>query len=72
MQVVKPASYLGFMTIIKLLGLLITVAGMVLLIFGVVELFDGHLAGSNWAFTLLGLVFFFGGLGLLRSAARSK
>lgn len=52
---------------IKALGLVLTVAGIVGLIFGVLGIFGKDLVAlSPWALAILGLIFFTAGIGLLK------
>ena len=53
---------------IKGLALLLTVVGIVGLILGVMGIFGTNYTGfSPWALAILGLIFFFAGIGLLKS-----
>ena len=58
------------MDVKQILGLVFTVAGAGALIYGVIKIFEGGeaLNGGSWAATILGLVFFFAGIGLMKSA----
>ena len=51
----------------KTLGVLLTVAGMIGLILGVLGIFGQNYFTMNpWAFAILGLIFFSAGVGLLK------
>ncbi len=53
---------------IKILGLIFTVCGAVALIFGIMGIFGNFETGlSPWAMGILGIVFFFAGIGLLKN-----
>jgi len=53
---------------IKILGLIMTIAGSVALIMGVLGAFGSLETGINpWALVILGVVFFFAGVGMLNS-----
>ncbi len=58
------------MDIKQILGLILTVAGAGGLIYGVIKIFEGGEAmnGGSWAAAILGLIFFFAGIGLMKSA----
>ena len=58
------------MDIKQILGLILTVGGALALVYGIVNIFDGGMAtdGGSWAATVLGLVFFFAGIGLMKSS----
>ena len=52
---------------IKIIGVIALVAGAVLLVLGVMGIFDSMQMGMNpWAFTILGVIFFFAGISLLK------
>ncbi len=52
---------------IKIIGVIALVAGAVMLVLGVMGLFGSMQTGmSPWAFTILGVVFFFAGISLLK------
>jgi uncharacterized membrane protein len=52
---------------IKILGFILTIAGMVGLIMGVMGIFGSLNMGlSPWALAILGVIFFFAGIGLLK------
>ena len=53
----------------QVLGFILTIGGMAALIYGVVNVFSGGMAGDggSWAALILGLVFFFAGIGLVKS-----
>jgi hypothetical protein len=56
---------------IKGLGFLLTIVGIAGLILGVMGIFGRNYSGfSPWALAILGALFFFGGLGLLKTRAR--
>ncbi len=53
---------------IKILGLILTIAGGVGLILGILSVFGSMTLGmSPWAFIILGIIFFFAGIGLLKN-----
>ena len=52
---------------IKIIGLIALIAGAILLVVGVMGIFGSMSTGmSPWAFTILGVVFFFAGISLLK------
>lgn len=52
---------------IKILGVVLTLAGMVGLVLGVLGIFGQNLVTlSPWALAILGFIFFIAGIGLLR------
>ncbi len=52
---------------IKVLGFILTVAGGITLVIGVLSAFGNMDPGINaWALIILGIVFFFAGIGLLK------
>ncbi len=52
---------------IKILGFILTIGGAIALIMGVLGAFGSFEAGlSPWALIILGVVFFFAGIGLLK------
>lgn len=52
---------------IKILGLILTIAGGIALIMGVLGVFGSFETGlSPWALMILGVVFFFAGIGILK------
>ena len=52
---------------IKILGFILTIAGAIMLIFGVLGAFGSVNPGMNpWALAILGVIFFFAGIGLLK------
>lgn len=52
---------------IKILGLILTIGGAIALIMGVLGVFGSMNIGlSPWALMILGVVFFFAGIGLLK------
>ncbi|MBT0607345.1 hypothetical protein [Aequorivita echinoideorum] len=52
---------------IKILGLVLTIAGGIALILGVLGVFGSMNVGMNsWALSILGIIFFFAGIGLLK------
>ncbi len=53
---------------IKILGFILTISGGIALILGVLGAFGSLRIGlSPWAFLILGIVFFFAGIGLLKN-----
>jgi hypothetical protein len=55
------------MSMIKILAFILTIAGILGLILGVLGIFGRNLvAWSPWALALLGVIFFFAGIGLLK------
>jgi uncharacterized membrane protein len=52
---------------IKILGLILTVGGAIALVLGVLSVFGSIDMGiSAWPFIILGIIFFFAGIGLLK------
>lgn len=52
---------------IKILGFILTIAGGITLVMGVLGAFGNMDIGINsWALIILGIVFFFAGIGLLK------
>jgi uncharacterized membrane protein len=52
---------------IKILGLIMTIGGAIALIFGVLGLFGSiALMFSPWALAILGVIFFFAGISLIK------
>lgn len=52
---------------IKILGFILTIAGAITLVLGVLGAFGSMDPGMNsWALIILGVVFFFAGIGLLK------
>lgn len=52
---------------IKILGFILTIAGGITLVMGVLGAFGSMDVGINsWALIILGIVFFFAGIGLLK------
>lgn len=52
---------------IKILGFILTIAGGITLVLGVLGAFGSMDIGINsWALIILGIVFFFAGIGLLK------
>jgi len=52
---------------IKILGLILTITGAVALVLGVLGIFGSMSTGiSPWALAILGVVFFFAGIGILK------
>lgn len=52
----------------KVLGLILTIAGGISLVVGILAVFGNlSLSMSPWAFIILGIVFFFAGIGLLKN-----
>ncbi|TVZ51629.1 hypothetical protein [Dokdonia sp. Hel_I_53] len=52
---------------IKIIGVIALVAGAVMLVLGVMGIFGSMQTGMNpWAFTILGVIFFFAGISLLK------
>lgn len=52
---------------IKAIGMILLIAGAVGLIFGIIGLFGQNLLVINpWALTILGVLFFFAGTGMLK------
>ena len=53
---------------IKILGFILTIAGGISLVMGVLGAFGSMSVGmSPWALIILGIVFFFAGIGLLKN-----
>lgn len=61
------------MEIKKILGVVLVVAGLLSLVPGVLAIFEGgDVLGLNpWALTILGLLFFGSGIGLMKSLGNS-
>ena len=61
-----PCTY---MDVKQILGIIFTIAGAGGLIYGVIKIFEGGeaLNGGSWAAGILGLIFFFAGIGLMKS-----
>ncbi len=53
----------------QIIGLLLTIGGAAALVYGVLGLFEGGDVGNGsvWAASILGLVFFVAGIGLMKS-----
>ncbi|RDK89334.1 hypothetical protein [Marinirhabdus gelatinilytica] len=52
---------------IKVLGLILTIAGGIGLVMGILGIFGSMETGlSPWALAILGVVFFFAGIGILK------
>lgn len=52
---------------IKIIGVIALLAGAIMLVLGVMGIFGSMETGvSPWAFTILGVVFFFAGISLLK------
>jgi len=52
---------------IKILGFILTIGGAIALVMGVMGIFGSLQIGlSHWALLILGIVFFFAGIGLLK------
>ncbi|RFN58602.1 hypothetical protein [Marixanthomonas ophiurae] len=52
---------------IKILGFILTIGGAIALVLGVLSVFGSLNVGlSPWALIILGIVFFFAGIGLLK------
>ncbi len=53
---------------IKILGLILTLAGGIGLVLGIIAAFGSlNLGNAKWALIILGIVFFFAGIGLLKN-----
>lgn len=53
---------------IKILGFILTIAGAIMLVLGILATFGSiDLGNSQWALIILGVVFFFAGIGLLKN-----
>ena len=53
---------------IKILGFILTIAGGIGLIMGVLSIFGNMEVGMNpWALIILGIIFFFAGIGLFKN-----
>ena len=58
---------------IKILGLIMTIGGAITLVLGVLGIFKSFSVGiSPWALAILGIVFFFAGISLLKYRADIK
>lgn len=52
---------------IKIIGIILTIAGAIGLIFGVLGIFGTPIINLNsWAMTILGFIFFVSGIGMLK------
>jgi len=52
---------------IKILGLILTIGGMICLVLGVIGIFGTNIVAVNsWALAILGIIFFTSGIGLLK------
>ncbi|MDT0675730.1 hypothetical protein [Autumnicola musiva] len=52
---------------IRIIGLIMTIGGAIALVFGVLGIFDSiALMFSPWALTILGVIFFFAGISLIK------
>ncbi|HET8858927.1 hypothetical protein [Marivirga sp.] len=57
---------------IKIIGIVLTIAGAIGLIFGVLGIFGTLIINVNsWAMTILGFVFFVSGIGMLKKLGDS-
>ena len=53
---------------IKILGFILTIAGGITLVMGILSAFGSMDVGLNpWALVILGIIFFFAGIGLLKN-----
>ena len=60
---------LKYKTMIKILGLIATIGGAIALILGILGVFGDMNTGiSPWAFLIIGIIFFFAGLSLLKNS----
>jgi hypothetical protein len=56
------------MDVKKILGTLFTLVGAVGIVLGIIRLFNGQVSDANsWIFSILGIIFFGAGVGLLKS-----
>ena len=63
----KLIDYKYLELMIKTLGFILTILGIIGLVLGVIGLFGANLVYMNsWALAILGLIFFFAGIGLLK------
>lgn len=52
---------------IKILGLIMTLGGAIALVLGVLSVFGSiNIGGAKWPSVILGVIFFFAGIGLLK------
>ncbi|WP_296621356.1 hypothetical protein [Marivirga sp.] len=57
---------------IKIIGIILTIAGALGLIFGVLGIFGTPIINLNsWAMTILGFIFFVSGIGMLKKLGQS-
>lgn len=57
---------------IKIIGIILTIAGAIGLIFGVLGIFGTPLVNLNsWALAILGFIFFIAGIGMLKRVGQS-
>ncbi|MDT0642400.1 hypothetical protein RM553_06090 [Zunongwangia sp. F363] len=58
---------------IKIIGLIMTIGGAIALVFGMLGIFGSiALMFSPWALTILGFIFFFAGISLIKRASDSQ
>ncbi|WKK77968.1 hypothetical protein QYS49_13410 [Marivirga salinae] len=57
---------------IKIIGIILTIAGAIGLVFGVLGIFGTPIINLNsWAMTILGFIFFVSGIGMLKKLGDS-
>ena len=57
---------------IKIIGIILTIAGAIGLVFGVLGIFGTPIINLNsWAMTILGFIFFVSGIGILKKLGDS-
>lgn len=54
------------MSMKRIIGLLLTIAGLIGLIYGAMDLTSGGVARASLVYLVLGGIFFFSGIGLIR------
>ncbi|MFD1141636.1 hypothetical protein ACFQ4C_10975 [Larkinella insperata] len=55
------------MSVKSIFGIILTLAGLVGLIYGGMDLTSGGVARASWVYLLLGGIFFFSGISLIRN-----
>ncbi|GAB3313427.1 hypothetical protein GCM10027299_00470 [Larkinella ripae] len=55
------------MSVKSIFGILLTLAGLVGLIYGGMDLTSGGVARASWVYLIMGAIFFFSGISLIRS-----
>lgn len=55
------------MSVKSIFGIILTLAGMIGLIYGGMDLTSGGVARASWIYLIMGGIFFFSGISLIRS-----